>query len=46
MMVNMSPAMPTIMGSIRPRVEAVATAASIALPPFISMRTPAIAASG
>ena len=42
----MSPPMPFITGSTTVSVMAVASAASTALPPFSSMRTPACAARG
>src|SRR6185369_8499337 len=46
MIANRSPPTPTFMGSIRLRTAAVATAASMALPPFFRMSNPAWAASG
>src|SRR5215831_1510898 len=45
-MANRSPPTPTIIGSTTFRTAAVATAASIALPPCMRTRSPACAASG
>src|SRR5262252_9372365 len=46
MTANMSAATPVLLGSTRLSIAAVATAASIALPPFIMICRPACAASG
>src|SRR5215471_11189080 len=46
MITNRSPAMPTFGGKVTLSVAAVATAASIAFPPCIRIRAPAIAAKG
>lgn len=46
MIAKRSPAGPTFIGSIRVNAAAVATAASMALPPFLSTSRPACAASG
>ena len=46
MIANRSPAGPTFIGSTTLSTAAVATAASIALPPFFRMSSPACAASG
>src|SRR5580704_15845002 len=46
MITNMSPAMPTFGGKVTLSAAAVATAASIAFPPCIRIRAPAIAAKG
>ena len=46
MRANMSPPIPVDTGSTTLRTAALAMAASTALPPSISMRTPAIAARG
>src|SRR5437870_5610771 len=46
MMAKRSPPMPTFIGSTRLSTAAVATAASMALPPFFRISSPACAASG
>src|SRR5260370_35396809 len=46
MITNKSPAMPTFGGKVTLSVAAAATAASIAFPPCIRIRAPAIAAKG
>src|SRR5919204_5805046 len=46
MIANRSPAGPTFIGSTRLSMAEVATAASIALPPFFRISSPAWAASG